>query len=248
MTTTGADADATTGADADADAFEAMVAHHRSLTDEVRRRVATLRAAAGGDGAYEGAVAELAAYVTGEVLPHAVAEEHSVYRAAGGLPGLADTVAGMVAEHRRLAASVEALVASESPAGAAELAESIEALFGAHVAKENDLLLPPLLADASVSLSRLLVEMHRLTEEGSRVGDVVLDVRQLAPARRHESIFAAHAALPPGAGFVLVNDHDPKPLRYQFEAEHAGEHTWDYLERGPDVWRVRIGRPAPAGR
>jgi len=39
-----------------------------------------------------------------------------------------------------------------------------------------------------------------------------------------------------------VNDHDPKPLRYQFEAEHRDAFTWDYLERGPRVWRVRIGR------
>jgi uncharacterized protein (DUF2249 family) len=41
---------------------------------------------------------------------------------------------------------------------------------------------------------------------------------------------------------VLVNDHDPRPLRYQFEAEHAGRYSWDYLEAGPEVWRVRIGR------
>jgi uncharacterized protein (DUF2249 family) len=74
-------------------------------------------------------------------------------------------------------------------------------------------------------------------------GDPVLDVRDLPPARRHESIFAAYQALAPGAGFVLVNDHDPKPLRYQFEAEHAGQFTWDYLEEGPRTWRVRIGRP-----
>jgi uncharacterized protein (DUF2249 family) len=43
---------------------------------------------------------------------------------------------------------------------------------------------------------------------------------------------------------VLVNDHDPKPLRYQFEARHVGEFTSDYLESGPKVLRVRIGRPA----
>ena len=73
----------------------------------------------------------------------------------------------------------------------------------------------------------------------------LLDVRDLAPARRHESIFAAYEALGPGSGFVLVNDHDPKPLRYQFEAEHAGEFTWESLEAGPQVWQVRIGRPAP---
>ena len=52
----------------------------------------------------------------------------------------------------------------------------------------------------------------------------------------------AYRDLAPGAGFVLVNDHDPKPLRYQFEAEHAGQFTWQYLDSGPEVWRVRIGR------
>ncbi|MGH2999865.1 MAG: DUF2249 domain-containing protein [Gaiellaceae bacterium] len=57
-------------------------------------------------------------------------------------------------------------------------------------------------------------------------------------------IFDSYSALPAGSGFVLVNDHDPKPLKYQFEAEHAGQFTWDYLEQGPEVWRVRIGRPS----
>ncbi|HET6867084.1 MAG TPA: DUF2249 domain-containing protein [Solirubrobacteraceae bacterium] len=74
--------------------------------------------------------------------------------------------------------------------------------------------------------------------------DLILDVRSEPPARRHELIFDSYHALPPGAGFVLVNDHDPKPLWYQFEAEHAGAYSWDYLEQGPEVWRVRIGRPA----
>jgi uncharacterized protein (DUF2249 family) len=73
--------------------------------------------------------------------------------------------------------------------------------------------------------------------------DQQLDVRQEPPARRHELIFATYEALAHGTAFVLVNDHDPKPLRYQFSAEHAGDFTWDYLEEGPEVWRVRIGRP-----
>jgi uncharacterized protein (DUF2249 family) len=78
-------------------------------------------------------------------------------------------------------------------------------------------------------------------EPGARE-DPVLDVRDLAPARRHTEIFSAYWDLASGAGFVLVNDHDPRPLRYQFEAQHSGEYTWDYLEAGPQVWRVRIGR------
>ena len=73
-----------------------------------------------------------------------------------------------------------------------------------------------------------------------------LDVRNEPPARRHQLIFEAYAALEPGAAFVLVNDHDPKPLYYQFEAEHAGKFTWEYLEQGPQTWRVEIGRTADA--
>jgi uncharacterized protein (DUF2249 family) len=69
-----------------------------------------------------------------------------------------------------------------------------------------------------------------------------LDVRDMPPAQRHETIFATYKDLAPGAAFVLVNDHDPKPLRYQFEAQYPGEFTWDYLEAGPRTWRVRIGR------
>jgi uncharacterized protein (DUF2249 family) len=69
-----------------------------------------------------------------------------------------------------------------------------------------------------------------------------LDVRTEPPARRHELIFDTDEQLDAGSGFVLVNDHDPKPLYYQFAAEHAGQFSWDHIEQGPKVWRVRIGR------
>lgn len=70
----------------------------------------------------------------------------------------------------------------------------------------------------------------------------VLDIRELPHAQRHMVIFATYGALKPGDGFILVNDHDPVPLRYQFEVEHKGQFSWDYLEQGPQTWRVRIGR------
>lgn len=74
--------------------------------------------------------------------------------------------------------------------------------------------------------------------------DPQLDVRAEARPRRHQRIFAAYDALAPGASFVLVNDHNPKPLRQQFAVRYPGKFTWEYLERGPAVWRVRIGRPS----
>ena len=69
-----------------------------------------------------------------------------------------------------------------------------------------------------------------------------VDVRQTPPAQRHPLIFGTFEELQPGEQFQLVNDHDPKPLFYQFSAERQGQFSWEYVEQGPDVWRVNIGR------
>ncbi len=74
----------------------------------------------------------------------------------------------------------------------------------------------------------------------------IVDVRTLVPAQRHAKIFALVNALKPGASFILVNDHDPKPLYYQLEAEYPGQFSWAYVEQGPQVWRVEIGKRAEA--
>jgi uncharacterized protein (DUF2249 family) len=76
------------------------------------------------------------------------------------------------------------------------------------------------------------------------ITDRIVDVRTEIPRIRHQLIFETFASLAVGTAFVLVNDHDPKPLYYQLAAENAGEFSWDYLEEGPEVWQVRIGRLA----
>ena len=98
---------------------------------------------------------------------------------------------------------------------------------------------------------RINALMHQLTrispttkEQTMPTTDPQLDVRTEPPARRHELIFDTYDKLAPGEGFVLINDHDPKPLYYQLAAEHPDQFSWDYLEEGPEAWRVRIGRPA----
>lgn len=67
-----------------------------------------------------------------------------------------------------------------------------------------------------------------------------LDVRALPHGQRHNIIFAKLDALAPGEAFFIVNDHDPKPLRYQTEALWPGRFEWTYLEAGPRVWRLSI--------
>jgi uncharacterized protein (DUF2249 family) len=69
-----------------------------------------------------------------------------------------------------------------------------------------------------------------------------IDVRTLAPNDRHGLIFSSFNALQQGAALELVSDHEPAPLHRQFKSNYHGLFTWDYLEQGPDLWRVRIGK------
>lgn len=71
-----------------------------------------------------------------------------------------------------------------------------------------------------------------------------LDVRVIPPYQRHPTIFQTFDDLPAGGHFVLLNDHDPKPLYYQFLHERPDRFAWQYLEAGPAIWRVQITRTA----
>ena len=408
------------------EAYEAMLEHHKRLGEELGGRADAVSAAVAAGRPFGAAVAGLIAYLAGEVLPHAAAEEKTIYPAAARA-GLSGTVEEMIAEHVTLSSASARLAAVTDGPAAAGQARQIAALFTAHAARENDVLLPALLDDKSADLAALLEQMHgsaghqqahdhaaapaaagqaadpqatvvslflqaaaalarageadrackiaasawaalrdarpdlavkvtaalhglarRVGEGPDRRGTAAsqtrpphgatrswtsatwrrrggmrrssaptviwrrargscssttttlsrcgtsskpstpasspgmylesgpdvwrvrigrpaaaargeagtdtadtpdgdteepdLDVRQVSHAQRHGLIFTAYRALRPGAGFVLVNDHDPRPLRYRFEAERAGQFTWDYLQSGPDVWRVRIGR------
>jgi len=67
-----------------------------------------------------------------------------------------------------------------------------------------------------------------------------LFVPDLQPALKHPTIFRKFDNLPEGESFVIINDHDPKPLYYQLLAERGNIFTWDYLEQGPEIWKVHI--------
>jgi len=69
-----------------------------------------------------------------------------------------------------------------------------------------------------------------------------LDVRVIPPREKHPTIFRTFDGLARGESMVIINDHDPRPLRYQLEAEHPSEFVWTYESEGPEVWRVRIDR------
>ena len=72
----------------------------------------------------------------------------------------------------------------------------------------------------------------------------IVDVRAIAPRERRALILSTLRTLAPGQVLELVDDHDPRPLHDQFQAEVPGTFAWDTLEQGPRTWRVAITRNA----
>lgn len=70
----------------------------------------------------------------------------------------------------------------------------------------------------------------------------VIDVTVIEPRLKHPTIFQKFDALEKGDSFVIHNDHDPKPLYYQLLAERGNIFNWQYLEEGPQWWKVKIGK------
>ena len=66
------------------------------------------------------------------------------------------------------------------------------------------------------------------------------DLRPFPPTERHEMFYQAFAAIHPGEAFEFINDHDPKPLYYQMEAESKEPFGWEYIDKGPEEWKVRV--------
>ncbi|MGW5917494.1 DUF2249 domain-containing protein [Nocardia fluminea] len=74
--------------------------------------------------------------------------------------------------------------------------------------------------------------------------DSELDVRKLSKPDKHPAIFTRFDALAVGGSFVLVNNHYPRHLHEEFEVEVPGGYSWEVIEDGPRVWRVRIEKLA----
>ncbi|MCB0697571.1 MAG: iron-sulfur cluster repair di-iron protein [Chitinophagaceae bacterium] len=67
-----------------------------------------------------------------------------------------------------------------------------------------------------------------------------IDVTTIEPALKHKTIFDAFDNIDQGGVVLIHNDHDPKPLYYQFIEERGKCFSWTYLKKGPYVWEVEI--------
>lgn len=83
--------------------------------------------------------------------------------------------------------------------------------------------------------------MSNTIETNNLIGpDKVMDVRPIPCSVKHGLIIRNWLELAVGDHFILLNDHDPVPLFYQFSAEWPGAFTWEHLVKGPEEFRVKI--------
>lgn len=76
---------------------------------------------------------------------------------------------------------------------------------------------------------------------------VELDVRTLPPPKKHATIHELLEGLAPGDTLRIINDHDPRPLRYELEHDYPESFEWTYVESGPQTWRVDISKTREFG-
>ncbi len=69
-----------------------------------------------------------------------------------------------------------------------------------------------------------------------------LDVRVIPHAVRHAAIHGVVDSLAPGAAVILIANHDPLPLLAQLAQRHGSAVTSEYVESGPEVWKLKLER------
>jgi uncharacterized protein (DUF2249 family) len=250
----------------EAAAAERVEQHHAEMAGRLDLLTARLVAAAGATGADE-ARDELLRWLREELVPHATAEEETLYPAAAQLTESRLLVEAMLAEHALIHRLVAELESADGPVAAAATARALETVFDSHLSKENDQLLPTLVASSRFSVAGMLEGMHELLgghEDADattapahaagghqcacgghdEAGLPELDARTIPHAIRHATIFGALDGLRPGGALVLTADHDPVPLRTQLEQRAPGAYDVAYLEQGPEVWRLQLTRTA----
>lgn len=218
-----------------------IVHHHAVLRRGLERHAGTVCDAAASGVPFQRQLAALRGYLEEEVLPHAEAEEHTLYPAVAAQARGSELVGTLTAEHRALAYLAGRLQPSADARTAASVAEWIATLFAGHVAKENDLLLPAL-TGAGADLAALLAAMHepsaaRAASALSLAGSTVTCTPP-ASSRRRES----HHVSGLGAFRRAARRHGGGRHRLAGRMAHRG------VPRRPAATRYISGRGCRAAR
>lgn len=252
---------------ADAEAAEAVEQHHAQMAGalELKGEALVSAARAGDSQTFRRAQDALVGWCRSDLVPHALAEEGTLYAAAAEHAEAKLLVAAMLAEHAEIVSLIEQVEQGADVVAVVGAVGALRRLFAVHLAKENEQILPLLVASPSTSVAELLDGMHEIlgghaehaddadahgasAGHGCQCGEKdadgfpELDVQTIPHAIRHATLFGALDALTPGAGVILRATHDPVPLLRQLHERAPGAYQVDYLERGPEQWRLQFVR------
>lgn len=188
--------------------------------------------------------AALVDFTSNQVQSYLAATDRVCYGAAAGAPETRLLVRALRRLRESITEHLDELVAANSADQASHAAQALSAVLRAVVDLDQNVLLPVLAELPGIDLAELANDLRTLLGGGELAAANVIDIRSIPHSQRHPRIFGRYVRLAPGDSFVLISNHDPKPLHREFAATYPGAFTWDYLESGPVQWRVRIGRPA----
>jgi hypothetical protein len=108
------------------------------------------------------ALDRLVEWCRGQLLPHARAEESTLYPPAAASEKGELLVDGMLEEHRTIYRLVDALARVADPVRAVALAGALEAVVAGHLAKETEQLLPLLVHSPYIALAEAVEGLEQL--------------------------------------------------------------------------------------
>lgn len=138
---------------------QAMRRHHAIMVQHLEDLVGYLEKA---DTAWQTTRDRVAGYLVSNVLPHAAAEESTIYRVGTALESLTKLIESMLFEHAVIRDLAKSLEGSRTQGQALTLAASAAKLFEVHAEKENRFIIATLEPRADVDLEAVLGDMHQL--------------------------------------------------------------------------------------
>ncbi len=203
-------------------------------------------------------VIDISQFFNNEAKLHFYQEEEILFPLMKSVPNAtAGPVSVMSLEHEefyryneRLQSLAEKLTAGNDVADFSDqlkkTGHAVISLLREHIDKEDNILFA--MAEnflGEEALVDMAVKMRAVEASSEADGQtVVLDLRPMPPVERHPLIFSTFDDMVIGKQVKIVNDHDPRPLHYQFEAERQGTYNWRTADEGPEKWVAYIKKIA----
>ena len=73
----------------------------------------------------------------------------------------------------------------------------------------------------------------------------IINIQELEPRMRHQTIFDVFNTLKEGEHLIIHNNHDPMPVYYQLLNMRGNIFAWEYLQKGPEWWDIKVTRQTP---